>query len=217
MDWSPLWLSLRVASCATGISVLLGLAVAVPLARQRLTGRSFWIALTNLPLVLPPTVLGYALLVAFGRRSLLGHWYEAMAGQPLVFTWQGAVAASCLASIPLFISHARVAIAAVDRHVLEAARLDGAGSAAILREIVLPLARPGLAAGLVLTFARSLGDFGATLMVAGDTPGMTQTMPLAIYDAVMNDNPHTVNVFVAITCLLCLAVTLLAARWTRET
>jgi molybdate transport system permease protein len=175
-----------------------------------------WVALTNLPLILPPTVLGYALLVAFSKRSALGHLYETVAGQPLVFTWQGAVAASCLASIPLFISHARVAIAAVDRDVVEAARLDGAGPAALLRAMILPLARPGIAAGIALTFARALGDFGATLMVAGDTPGLTQTMPLAIYDAVMNDDAHVVKVFVALSVAICLVVTILASRWTGE-
>lgn len=214
MDWFPLWLSLRVACWATLISIPLGLAIAIPLARCRFRGRSLVEGLANLPLILPPTVLGYALLVSLGVRTPLGRAYQAVAHHPLVFTWQGAVVASCIASVPLFVSHARVAIAGVDRDILDAARIDGAGWVALFRTMVMPLARPGLAAGIALTFARSLGDFGATLMVAGDTPGQTQTMPLAIYDAVMNDENHVVAVFVAVSVILCLSVSVLASRWT---
>ena len=110
------------------------------------------------------------------------------------------------------VSHARIAISAVDHDVMDAARVDGADRKAILLKIILPLARPGLIAGSVLTFARALGDFGATLMVAGDTPGRTQTMPLAIYDAVMNDDLHTVGVFIALTVGICIVVTILASQ-----
>ena len=212
MDWSPLWLSLRVASFATLFSIPIGLAIAIPLARGRFRGRSLLEGLTNLPLILPPTVLGYALLVALGRRTDLGRFYETATGHTLVFTWQGAVVAASLASLPLFVSHARVAIAAVDKEVLDAARIDGAGWGAMLRAVVLPLARPGILAGIALAFARALGDFGATLMVAGDTPGRTQTMPLAIYDAVLNGEDGPVRVFVTISAALCLAVTVFASR-----
>jgi len=216
IDWSPVWLSIRVASWATLISIPVGLAVAIPLARGRFRGRSLLEGIANLPLILPPTVLGYALLVGLGRRSEFGRLYESVFGQPLVFTWQGAVVAASLASLPLFISHARVAIAAVDKEVVEAARIDGAGLTAILRTVVLPLARPGIAAGIALTFARALGDFGATLMVAGDTAGRTQTMPLAIYDAVLNGEAESVRVFVTISVILCLTVTVIASRLARR-
>ena len=216
MDWSPLWLSLKVAGWATVFSVLLGLLIAYPLSRARLPGRSFWEGVANLPLVLPPTVLGYALLVALGKRSPLGQFYERLAGHPLVFTWQGAVAAACVASLPLFVGNARVALAAVDPDVVGAARTDGAGRWTIFRHILLPLARPGLIAGTTLAFARALGDFGATLMVAGDTPHLTQTMPLAVYDAVLTDNTPVVRTFVLLSALLCLAVCVLAARLARE-
>jgi len=211
-----LWLSLKVAGWATVLSVALGLPIALLLARARLPGRAFWEGLANLPLVLPPTVLGYALLVALGSHSTLGHFYETLTGQPLVFSWQGAVVAACVASLPLFIGNARVALAAVDADVVGAARTDGASGWAVLRHVLLPLARPGLVAGTTLAFARALGDFGATLMVAGDTPHQTQTMPLAIYDALQTDDLPLVRLFVLISVAVCLLVCVLAARLSRR-
>ena len=214
VNWSPLWLSLRVAGWATLFSVLLGLPPAYLLARLRFPGRSLLEGLTLLPLVLPPTVLGYALLVALGRRGELGQWL-AHIGHPLVFTWQGAVVAACVASLPLFVTQARVALAGIDPDIVGAASVDGAGFGQTLRFILLPLARPGLIAGTTLAFARALGDFGATLMVAGDTPGQTQTMPLAIYDAVLSGDSHTAALFAALSAALCLTVCVLAARLSR--
>lgn len=211
-----MWLSLKVAGWATVLSVALGLPIALLLARARLPGRAFWEGIANLPLVLPPTVLGYALLVALGKRSALGHIYETLTGQPLVFSWQGAVVAACVASLPLFIGNARVALAAVDADVVGAARTDGANGWAVLRYVLLPLARPGLVAGTTLAFARALGDFGATLMVAGDTPHQTQTMSLAIYDALQNDDLPLVRLFVLISVAVCLLVCVLAARLSRR-
>jgi molybdate transport system permease protein len=199
MDWSPLWLSLKVAGWAYA------------LGRGKFHGRGLLEGVSLLPLVLPPTVLGYALLVGLGRRGILGSWLEAH-GHPLVFTWQGAVAAACVASLPLFITQARIALAAVDPEIVGAARVDGADFGAILRFVLLPLARPGLIAGTTLAFARALGDFGATLMVAGDTPGRTQTMPLAIYDATLSGDTHTAAAFAAISAALCLTVCVLAAK-----
>jgi molybdate transport system permease protein len=214
MDWSPFWISLRVAGWATLFSVLIGMPIAFGLARRPFPGRDMTIGLINLPLVLPPTVLGYALLVGLGEKSPLSHEWQLLTGHPLglVFTWQGAVAAACVASIPLFISQARVAIGAVDPDVIDAARSDGAGRTALLWHVFIPLALPGLLAGSALAFARALGDFGATLMVAGDTPGLTRTMSLAIYDAVITGDTQTVGAFILITCLLCVIVTMAAAR-----
>ncbi len=146
MDWSPLWLSLKVAGWATLFSVLLGLPPAYLLARVRFPGRSLAEGLTLLPLVLPPTVLGYALLVGLGRRGALGRWLEHL-GHPLVFTWQGAVVAACVASLPLFVTQARVALAGIDPDIVGAARTDGADFGQVLRFILLPLARPGLDCG----------------------------------------------------------------------
>lgn len=211
MDWTPLWLSLKVASWATVFSVLLGLPLAYLLGRKRFPGRSLVEGISLLPLVLPPTVLGYALLVFLGRRGPVGHFLEQW-GHPLVFTWQGAVLAACIASLPLFVTQARIALEAVDPDIVGAARTDGAGRVAVLRHILLPLARPGLIAGITLAFARALGDFGATLMVAGNTQGLTQTMPLAIYDAVLVGDGHTATLFAALSAALCLLVCVLAAR-----
>lgn len=211
-DFFPLWLSLKVASWATVLSVLVGLAIAYPLSQRRFAGRDTLIGLTALPLVLPPTVLGYALLVALGRRSAPGRWYETLTGHSLVFTWQGAVVASCVASVPLFVGYARLALASVPPEIVDAARSDGAGAGAILRYILLPLALPGIAAGATLAFARALGDYGATLMVAGDTPHATQTMPLAIYDAVLTGDMAAVRAFVALSVGLCVVVCALSAR-----
>lgn len=209
---APLVLSLKVAGWATVFSVALGLAIAYPLAGRPFWGRNVLIGLANLPLVLPPTVLGYALLVGLGRRSPVGRAWEHVWGHPLVFTWQGATVAACVASLPLFVGYARVALASVGRDVRDAARMDGAGRGAVARFILLPLALPGLAAGASLAFARALGDFGATLMVAGDTPGETQTMPLAVYDAVLTGDTRAVQVFVTISIALCIAVCALSAR-----
>ncbi len=211
LDWSPLWISLKVAGWATVFSVLFGLPLAYGLAKARFWGHGVLEGVALLPLVLPPTVLGYALLVGLGSRGPLGRWLTEV-HHPLVFTWQGAVIAACIASLPLFVTQARVAFAAVDADVVGAARTDGASFASIFRHIYLPLARPGLIAGTTLAFARALGDFGATLMVASDTPGQTQTMPIAIYDAVLSGDTHTAAVFTAISISLCLTVCTLAAR-----
>ena len=210
-DWSPLWISLKVAGWATVFSVIFGLPLAYALAKARFPGRGLLDGIALLPLVLPPTVLGYALLVGLGQRGPLGHWLRQI-GHPLVFTWQGAALAACIASLPLFVTQARIALAAVDPDIVGAARTDGAGFALLVKDIYLPLARPGLIAGTTLAFARALGDFGATLMVAGDTPGQTQTMPIAIYDAVLSGDTHTAAVFAAISVSLCLTVCTLAAR-----
>ncbi len=210
-DWSPLWISLKVAGWATLLSVTLGLPIAYGLARARFRGRELLEGTVLLPLVLPPTVLGYALLVALGQRGLLGRWLKSV-GHPLVFTWQGAALAAALAGLPLFVSQARVALAAIDPDIVGAARTDGAGFGPLCRFVLLPLARPGLVAGATLAFARALGDFGATLMVAGDTPGVTQTLPIALYDAVLSGDTRTAAVFAVLSVSLCLAAGTLAAR-----
>jgi molybdate transport system permease protein len=211
LDWSPLWLSLKVAGWATVFSVLFGMPLAYLLAKVRFFGHGLLEGVSLFPLVLPPTVLGYALLVGLGQRSPIGQWLKQV-HHPLVFTWQGAALAACVASLPLFVTQARVAFAAIDTEIISAARMDGAGFPSLFRLILLPLARPGLIAGTTLAFARALGDFGATLMVAGDTPGQTQTMPLAIYDAVLAGDMHTAAIFTCISISLCLIICTVAAR-----
>lgn len=188
-DLGPLWLSMRVASVATLFVLLVGLPLAYALARSRLPGKGIVAGLWSLPLVLPPTVLGYAILQVVGRRTPLGGWLDSRLGVSLVFHWSGAVLASGLASFPLFLIPARGAFEAVDRRLEDAARLLGRGEASVFFAITLPLAARGLLAGAALAFARALGDFGASLMVAGDTPGRTQTASMAIYDLVEAGHP----------------------------
>jgi len=184
VDTSPLWISLKVAGGATLLASVAGTALAYLLATARFPGRGVVEALTSLPMTLPPTVLGYFLLVLLGRQSPLGKWIETTFGMPLVFTWQGAVLAAALPSFPLVVRTARAAFEEVDPQVLEAARIDGAGPLQQFTQVLLPLGRRGVLAGVALAFARALGDFGTTLMVAGNIPGRTQTLPIALYDAV---------------------------------
>jgi molybdate transport system permease protein len=185
----PFWLSIRVASLATLLIVAVGLPLALALARMRFPGKSLVAGVLVLPLVLPPTVLGYYLLVVLGRRAPIGHWLEQVLGITLVFHWSGAVVASAVAAFPLFFLPARGAFEAIDPALEDVARLLGRRELSVFFSVTLPLAWRGLAAGIVLAFARALGDFGATLMVAGDIPGVTQTAALAIYDAVqINDS-----------------------------
>ena len=185
----PLWLSLKVATSATGLVVLLGLPAALFLARMRFPGKGIVAGAMVLPLVLPPTVLGYLLLQVVGRRAWLGAWLERNLGVVLVFHWSGAVLASAVAAFPLFLLPARGAFEGVDPGLEDVARLLGRGEASVFFSVTLPLAWRGLAAGAALAFARALGDFGATMMVAGDIPGLTQTASLAIYDAVQMGDP----------------------------
>ncbi len=183
IDWFPLLLSLRVAFIATVLVVVVGVALAWLLARRRFIGREVVDALVTLPLVLPPTVLGYYLLVLLGRRSPVGQAVEWVTGEQLVFTWQAAVIAAAVGALPLMVKTARAAIASVDPEYEDAARTLGRTEWQVFLYVTLPLAARGIIAASMLAFARSLGDFGATLMVAGNIPGRTQTASVAIYDA----------------------------------
>ncbi len=183
-DLAPFWLSLRVASLATVLVVAAGLPMALVLARGRFLGKSLLGGVLVLPLVLPPTVLGFVLLRILGRRGWFGATLEALTGRMVVFHWSGAVIASAVAAFPLFLLPARGAIEAVDPALEDAARLLGRRESSVFGNVTLPLAWRGLAAGVLLAFCRALGDFGASLMVAGDNPGLTQTAPMAVFDAV---------------------------------
>src|SRR5271154_5921234 len=184
INWFPLWLSLRVAALATLVSLALGLWIAYVLANRNFRGKEVLDAAVTLPLVLPPTVLGYYLLVVLGRASPVGHLYEWVFGGPLVFTWQAAVVASLVHSTPLLVKSARAAFESVDRSYERAARNLGATELRLFWRVTLPLVRRSVLAAAALAFARSLGDFGVTLMIAGNIPGRTQTVAVAIYDAV---------------------------------
>lgn len=184
MIWESLRLSLLVVSVATVIVGAAGLALACLLAKMNFRGKELLDAVLTMPLVLPPTVTGYYLIVLFGRRGLLGGYLYEATGWTLVFTWQGAVLAAVVVSLPLMIKAARASIEAVDPDYEIASYTLGKGRAETFFRVTLPLAGRGVVAGLVLSFARALGEFGATLMIAGNIPGVTQTMPLAIYEAV---------------------------------
>lgn len=209
--WVPLALTLKVALWATAINLVLGVAVAFGLSRWRSHMREVVDSVLTLPLVLPPTVLGYYLLVLLGRRGTFGAWLDRL-GIELVFTWQGAVIASTLVAFPLVQKAARAAFEAVDPQLEDAARVLGLGGAATFFRVSLPLASRGITAGALLAFARAMGEFGATLMIAGNLPGRTQTLSVAIYAAVQAGDDRSAGVMVAVTSIVCV-VALLLAGW----
>ena len=217
MDWFPLWLSLQVALCATAISVVVGLALAWGLANGKFRGKEIVDALVTLPLALPPTVLGYYLLILVGRNSPLGIVYEKITGSSLVFTWQGAVLAAVLHSLPLLVKSARAALESVDHSYERAARSLGAPEWKVFLQISLPLARLPVLAAITLGFARALGDFGVTLMVAGNIPGRTQTVSLAIYDAVEAGDGATARALVLAVSALAVVIVWIANRLAART
>jgi molybdate transport system permease protein len=215
VDWFPLLLSLRVAAIATVITTVLGVAGAYALARFRFPGRGLVGALASLPIVLPPTVLGYYLLVSIGRNSPIGRAYEALFGRQLVFTWQAAVVAAAIASLPYCLRTATAAITAVDAGYEEAARVAGLHGSRLAFLVTLPLAARGIVAGISLAFARALGDFGTTIMVAGNIPGRTQTMPIAVYDRVQAFDYATAGVLAAVLSVVAIVVLLAVHRLER--
>ena len=198
MNWNAMLLSLQVTAVATVFLFVVGLALAYLLARRRIPGQLVLEALINLPLVLPPSVIGYYLLLALGRGSPVFDWFDIR----IIFTWKAAVVASTVVGLPLMVQTARAAIASVDPALEKAARTLGSSELEILWRVTLPLARRGLIAGLILGSARALGEFGATLMVAGDIPDQTQTLPLAIYDAVQSRQYNLAGQMVLIITVL---------------
>lgn len=209
--WVPLLLSLKVALWATGLNLVLGTAVAFGLSRWRSRWCELVDSLLTLPLVLPPTVLGYYLLIALGRRGVFGAWLDSWGISP-VFTWEGAVIASTLVAFPLIQKAARAAFEEVDPQLESAARVLGLSERAVFFRISLPLAARGITAGALLAFARALGEFGATLMIAGNLPGRTQTLSVAIYAAVQAGDDAGANVLVVVASVTCIAVLLIAGR-----
>ncbi|WP_312703245.1 molybdate ABC transporter permease subunit [Stutzerimonas nitrititolerans] len=210
--WIALALSLKVAGWATVITLVLGVAVGYLLARKRFPGRELLDTLLTLPMVMPPTVLGYYLLVLMGKRSTFGAWLHESFGINLIFTWQGAVIAASVVAFPLVFKPARAAFEAVDGQLEQAARVLGISELAVFFRVTLPLAWRGILAGVLLAFARALGEFGATLMVAGSIPGKTQTLSIAVYEAVQAGQDDVANLLVLVTSAVCVTVLLLAGR-----
>jgi molybdate transport system permease protein len=189
-------LSVQVAVFATALVLIAGIPAAYLLARRAFALRELIDALITLPLVLPPTVTGYYLIVLFGRNGLIGGALERLTGWTVMFTWQAAVIASAVVALPLMVKTARAAIESVDRNLIDASATLGHSELWTAFRVTLPLARRGIIAGTVLTFARAMGEFGATLMLAGNIPGRTDTMPLAIYSAAAGGDRGRANAMV---------------------
>jgi molybdate transport system permease protein len=213
-DLSPVWISLATSIVATAITLILGVAAAS--WRERRTGTAYAIfdGIALLPLVLPPTVVGFLLLLLFGRHGPLGQLLLRI-GVSIVFSWPATVIAAAVVSFPLMYLTARAAIAQVDAPLLQAARTLGASEWRVFRRIVIPLAAPGLLAGTILSFARALGEFGATLMLAGDIPGRTETIPLAIYFAVEAGDMRRAIIWSVIDVTISLALLFALYYWAR--
>ena len=209
---SALSLSVRVAVLATLANAVVGIPLAYVLARRRFRGRALVDLLVTLPLILPPTVTGYYLIVLLGRRGWLGAPVYAATGWSIAFTWYAAVVAATIMALPLLVRTARAAIDSVDRELEQAAYTLGRSEWRTALEVTLPLARRGILAGLLLAFARALGEFGATLMLAGNIPGKTATVPLAIYTAVQTGEEQAALVLVALLTVLSCAVLVAANR-----
>lgn len=210
--WTALALTLKVAAWATAVNLVLGVGVGWLLARKRFAGRELLDAALTLPMVMPPTVLGYYLLVLLGSQGPLGGWLLQHLGIRLIFTWQAAVIAAALVSFPLVFKAARSAFESLDPGCEDAARTLGIGEFALFLRVSLPLAWRGIASGLLLGFARCLGEFGATLMVAGSIPGQTQTLATAVYEAVQAGQDDTATFLVALASITCAAVLLATSR-----
>ncbi|SEM06027.1 molybdate transport system permease protein [Paenisporosarcina quisquiliarum] len=186
--FNPIWLSLKISIIASVIVIISGILVGRLLARNSFKGKSIVETLLLLPLVLSPTVVGFLLIVIFGRNSIFGQVIERLFNQPVIFTWWAAVIASVVVAFPLMYQSAKSGFQAIDTNIEEAARVDGASEWKILYYLSIPLASKSLMSGAILSFARALGEFGATLMFAGNIPGQTQTLPTAIYTAIDSGN-----------------------------
>lgn len=216
MDWSAIQLSLWVAGAATGLNLLLAGSCAYVFSRRDIPGKYWLETLLTLPMVLPPTVVGYYLLVLLGRQSSLGIALEQWFGIRLVFSLEGAIVAATIMTFPLVLKPAKAAFDAVNPQYIQAAQVLGLNRCAVFCRVTLPLAWRGITAGLMLAFARALGEFGATLMLAGSIPGQTQTLSIAIYEAMQAGEQDKANQLVLITSLLAITLLLFAHMLTRS-
>lgn len=215
LDWFPLWLSLRVASLSTLVAFLLGLYLAWLLVHRDFRGKPLLEFLLSIPLALPSTVLAYYLLVVAGAGGPLEGLWTSLTGAPFLFTWKAAVLAALVHSLPLFVHSARLALGGVDPAYERAARSLGATEWTLFWRVSLPLAWGPILAAVTLAFARSLGDFGMTLLLAGNIPGRTQTLSVAVYDAVRGGNGTAARFFVVLSSALAIALLALGRRFQR--
>ncbi|PIT52742.1 molybdate ABC transporter permease subunit [Snodgrassella communis] len=210
--WIALALSLKIALWATAINLVLGIGTGYILARKAVWGRELIDTVLTLPMVMPPTVLGYYLLVLIGKNGFIGQWLQHYLNINLIFTWQGAVIAAIVVSFPLVFKPARAAFESLDPQLEQAARVLGISNAGVFLRITLPLAWRGILAGVLLAFARSMGEFGATLMVAGSIPGQTQTLSIAVYEAVQAGDDFLANTLVLIISVVCILILLFTSK-----
>ena len=209
---TPLWLTLKVALLATLLAGVAGITLGWWMARRRFAGHAVVDSFLMLPMVLPPTVLGNYLIVVVGRNGVLGRYLDQWFGINLMFTWQGAVMAASIVSLPLIYKAARAAFEDADPRMVLAARTLGASELEIFLRISLPLAGRGVVAGLMLAFARAMGEFGATLMIAGNLPGKTQTLSIAVYDAVQAGNDAQALWLTLLISVVCMFVLVVSSR-----
>ena len=212
VDFSPIWISLKTALTATFIVFFLGIAAAWYMANSKSRFKGLTDGLLTLPMVLPPTVAGFFLLLLLGKNGPVGHILFAL-GTSVIFTWQATVIAAAVVAFPLMYKTARGAFEQIDMNILNAARTLGVSEWTVFWRVSMPLARPGIAAGTVLAFARALGEFGATLMVAGAIPGKTQTIPIAIYFAAEGGEMDKALAWVLLITLISLTVMVLMNYW----
>jgi molybdate transport system permease protein len=210
------WQAIRLTLLVSAMAVLASLPFAVPLgwllAKRNFAGKFLIETLINLPLVLPPVVTGYLLLVLFGRHGLLGSFLENVFGIRLIFNWKGAALAAAIAAFPLLVRPIRLAFSAIDDRLVQAARTLGASPLDAFWSILFPLARPGILSGCVLAFARSMGEFGATIMIAGNIPGETRTISLMIYSLLESPGGLQASARLVIASVLIATVALLASE-----
>ncbi len=210
-------LSLQVAATATVFVIVIGVPLAYLLARKKFAGKELLDIIFTLPLVLPPTVTGYYLILSFGRTGFIGRYVYELTGWSIMFTWYAAVLASFVVSLPLMIKTARAAIESVDRNLVNASYTLGHTEFETAVRVILPLAKKGIMAGAVLSFTRALGEFGATLMVAGNIPGRTDTMPLAIYSLAGSGEWDKASGMVILLTLMSAVFLYLANRYSKRT
>ena len=212
-----IWLSLKVAAASVAFSLPFAIGTALLLARSNFPGKTLLDAIVHLPLVLPPVVIGYFLLIAFGRQGLLGQWFEEVLGITFAFRWTGAALAAGTMGFPLMVRAIRLALEAIDPRLESAARTLGANRVRVLASVTLPLALPGVVAGAALAFARSLGEFGATITFVSNIPGETQTLPLAIYTLTRSpDSDAAILRLCALSVALSLAALVLSEWMSRR-
>lgn len=211
--FAPILLSLKIAVIATIVSLLLGVSFAYLLNKRRIPGKNIWETLITLPMILPPSVTGYFLLMLLGKRGIIGSALIDLFGFKIIFTWYAAVIASCIVSLPLMYQNVKAAFISAESLYENAARTLGGSEWRIFWTITIPLAWPGIISGIVLAFCRALGEFGATLMVAGNIPGKTQTIPTAIYYAVETGNQTLANTLVAMMTVFSFFLIFALNKW----